>query len=224
MAALAVAAAQTAPSGADFFGRFARRVVREARADGEELAATLADVLFRRKLLASPDVPAELAPDEDPAITAPPGEALPSPTLVRAIEARLGPAPGGELLLAGMRGAAPGRAAVLRGRRRRDLFLHGAEYGPADGAAVEISDAFALGFTEAGTLSASRVHRSGEGDADDARAFVRFLARRGRIAPAVSAPSTSAQLARAGHSHEVLIEADGVRRLRRAWIARKETP
>lgn len=225
MSALAVAAAQSAPSGADFFGRFARRVVREARGDGAELAAALANVLFRRKLLASPDVPAELAPDEDPAITAPPGETLPTPALVRAVEARLGPAPGGELLLfAGMRGIEPGRAGVLRGRRRRDLFLHGAEYGPADGAAVEIADAFALGFTEAGTLSASRVHRAGEDDASDARAFVRFLVRRGRIAPAVSTPSTPAELARDGHSHEVLIEADGVRRLRRAWIAGKETP
>jgi hypothetical protein len=168
-------------------------------------------------------VPPELAPDEDPSITAPPGEALPTPALVRTIEARLGPATGGELLLAGTRGIEPGRAGVLRGRRRRDLFLRGAEYGPADGAAVAISDAFALGFTEAGALSASRVHRAGEGDAEDARAFVRFLARRGRIAPAVSAPSPSAQLARDGHSHEVVLEADGVRRLRRAWIAGKET-
>ena len=225
MSALAVAAAQTAPSGADFFGRFARRVVREARADdGAELAAPLAQALFARKLLASPDVPPELAPDEDPTVTAPPGESLPTPTLVRAIEARLGPAPGGVLLLAGNRAIAPERGRVLRGRRRRDLFLHGAEYGPADGAAVEISDAFALGFTEAGTLSASRVHNAGEDDADDARAFVRFLARRGRIAPATSAPRTSAELARAGHTHEVVLEEDGVRRLRRAWIARKETP
>jgi hypothetical protein len=222
-AAITLAAAQTAPSGADFFERFARRVVREARADGgEELAAALANILFRRKLLASPDVPPELSPDEDPAVTAPPGELLPSLALVRAIEARLGPAPGGVLLLAGMQGLEPGRAGVLRGRRRRDLFLHGAEYGPADGAAVEISDAFALGFTEAGSLAASRVHRAGEGDVDDARAFVRFLARRGRIAPAVSTRSTSLQLARTGHSHEVVLEADGVRRLRRAWIAGKE--
>ena len=219
MASLAVAAAQTAPSGADFFGRFARRVVREARTDGEELAAALASVLFGRKLLASPEVPAELAPDEDPAITAP-GD-LPSPALVRAIEARLGPAPGGELLLAGRGGLEPGRAGVLRGRRRRDLFLHGAEYGPADGAAVEISDAFALGFTEAGTLSASRVHRSEERDAEDARAYVRFLARRRRIA---EAPSDSLRLALTGHTHAVVLESDGVRRLRRAWIARKETP
>ena len=225
MLTLAVAAAETAPSGADFFGRFARRVVREARGDGaESLAAALARPLFARRLLASPEVPPGLSPDEDPAVTAPPGEPLPSPALVRAIEARLGPATDGVLLLTGMAGAAPGRAGVLRGRRRRDLFLHGAEYGPADGAAVEISDAFALGFTETGALSASRVHRFGEEDADDARAFVRFLARRGRIAPAARAPSASTELARAGHSHEVLIEADGVRRLRRAWIAGKETP
>jgi len=128
------------------------------------------------------------------------------------------------LLLAGNRGLAPARAGVLRGRRRRDLFLHGAEYGPADGAAVEISDAFALGFTEAGTLSASRVHRAGENDANDARAFVRFLARRGCIAPAPGPSPSPVELVRAGHSHEVVLEDDGVRRLRRAWIARKETP
>ena len=197
--------------------------MREARGDPDpELAAVLARILFARQLLASPDVPPELDLDEDPAVTAPPDDELPSPALVRAIQARLGPEPGGELLLAGMRGAPPGRAGVLRGRRRRDLFLHGAEYGPADGAAVEISDAFALGFTEAGSLAASRVHRAGERDEDDARAFVRFLARRGRIAPAVSTRSTSVQLARTGHSHEVVLEADGVRRLRRAWIAAKE--
>ncbi len=199
--------------------------MREARADdGAELAAALAKALFRRKLLASPDVPPELAPDEDPAVTAPPGEPLPTPALVRAIETRLGPAPGGVLLLAGNRGIAPAGARVLRGRRRRDLFLHGAEYGPADGAAVEISDAFALGFTEAGTLSASRVHRAGEDDAGDARAFVRFLARRGRIAPEPGPSANPVELVRAGHSHEVVLEDDGVRRLRRVWIARKETP
>jgi hypothetical protein len=73
-------------------------------------------------------------------------------------------------------------------------------------------------------LEASRVHRAEDRDANDARAFVRFLARRRRIALTESAPLDSQQLARAGHSHAVVLEADGVRRLRRGWIARKETP
>jgi hypothetical protein len=224
-AVLAVAAAETAPSGADFFGRFARRIVREQRTAGDPaLAPALADAFFQRGLLASPEVPAELFPDQDPGVAAPPEGEGPSPALVRAIETRLGPARDGELLLLGTRGAEPGRTNVLRGRRRQDLFLHGAEYGPADGAAVEISDAFALGFTEAGLLAASRVHRAEDRDANDARAFVRFLARHRRIAQIRSTPSDSQQLARAGHSHAVVLEADGVRRLRRAWIARKETP
>ena len=224
-AALAVAAAETAPSGADFFGRFARRIVREARTAGDPaLAPALAKELFQRGLLASPEVPAELSPDPDPGVFAPQEGEGPSPALVRAIETRLGPARDGELLLLGTRGAEPGRIGVLRGRRRRDLFLHGEEYGPADGAAVEISDAFALGFTEAGFLAASRVHRADDRDANDARAFVRFLARRRRIAQIRSPPSDSQQLARAGHSHAVVLESDGVRRLRRVWIARKEAP
>ena len=218
-ALLAVAAAETTPSGADFFGRFARRLVREARKAGDPtLAPALAKALFQRALLASPEVPAELSPDPDPGVPAPPDGASPSPTLLRAIEARLGPA-AGEFLLLGTRGAEPGRTAVMRGRRRRDLFLHGAEYGPADGAAVEISDAFALGFGQTGFLTASRVHRAENRDADDARAFVRFLARRRRIVETRSTHPDSQLLARAGHSHAVVLDADGVRRLRRVWIA-----
>ncbi len=222
LADISVAAAQTAPTGADFFGRFARRIVREARAHADPtLAPALANSLFGRGLLVSPDVPPELSPDEDLGVTAPPDGGEPSPALVRAIETRLGPPADGELLLlAGWQG----RRGLLRGRRRRDLFLHGAEYGPADGAAVEISDTFALGFSKAGSLSASRVHRAVERDAEDACAFVRFLARLGRIAEARSALSDSQQLARTGHTHAVVLESDGVRRLRRAWIARKETP
>jgi hypothetical protein len=113
---------------------------------------------------------------------------------------------------------------VLRGRRRRDLFLHGPEYGPADGAAVEIADAFALGF-DSGFLRASRVHRAGARDEEDARAFVRFLARRRRIADTSDGQPDTRALVREGHTHAVVRGPDGIRRLRRAWIARrKETP
>ena len=98
-------------------------------------------------------------------------------------------------------------------------MLRGREYGPADGACVEISDSFALGFGREGFLVASRVHAAGEPDAEDARAFVRFLARRGRIADAGAGLRDSVALARARKSHAVVREADGVRRLRRIWIA-----
>jgi hypothetical protein len=224
-ARLCVAAAETAPSGADFFGRVARRIAREAAADGDaELAGALAKGLFERRLLASPQVPADLRPDDDPGVVAPPEGAPPSPDLVRAIEARL-PPERGELLLLASRYGSPRPAAaprILRGRRRRDLFLHGAEYGPADGAAVEISDAFTLGFGASGFLEASRVHPAGDGDAEDARAFARFLARGQRIADAGAASPDSVRLARDRKSHAVVREPDGVRRLRRVWISGKE--
>ncbi|HTY40613.1 MAG TPA: hypothetical protein VMH79_01935 [Thermoanaerobaculia bacterium] len=221
-----VAAADTAPSGADFFGRVARRIVREAAGEDRGLAAKVGAALFRRRLLESPDVPAELSPDEDPQVPAPPEGGDGSPALVRAVAARLGPERGA-LLARGTRGAPFERAAslrVFRGRRRRDLFLRGREYGPADGAAVELSDSFALAFGAEGFLRASRVAPAGDRDAEDARAFVRFLARRGRIADASSAPPDSVALARARKSHAVVRDADGVRRLRRVWMARKERP
>jgi hypothetical protein len=227
-ARLAVAAAETAPSGADFFGRVARRIVREAAAAGDaDLARALVVDLFRRRLLASPEVPSDLRPDDDPGVVEPPDGAPPSPALTRAIEARLPSEGGGELLFLAARRAAPqppDARRVLRGRRRRDLFLHGAEYGPADGAAVEISDAFALGFGASGVLEASRVHPAGESDAEDARAFVRFLARAHRIADAADAWPDSVRLARDRKSHAVIREPDGVRRLRRVWIAGRELP
>ncbi|HTR03546.1 MAG TPA: hypothetical protein VMN82_10160 [Thermoanaerobaculia bacterium] len=220
-----VAAADTAPSGADFFARVARRLVREAAREDRRLGTKVGAALFRRRLLESPDVPDELSPDADPRVSAPPDGGGGSTELVRAVAARLGP-DGGELLARGARGARFERAAslrVFRGRRRRDLVLRGREYGPADGAAVELSDSFALGFGEEGFLRASRVRPADDGDAEDARAFVRFLARRRRIADASAAPDSVA-LARARKSHAVVRDADGVRRLRRVWIARKEDP
>jgi hypothetical protein len=88
---------------------------------------------------------------------------------------------------------------------------------------VEISDAFALGFGKSGFLEASRVHPAGDRDAEDARAFVRFLARGQRIADAAGALPDTLSLARKGKSHAVIREPDGVRRLRRICIAGKES-
>ena len=171
-------------------------------------------------MIATPNVPRELDPDEDRGVLAPEdGEPIP-PALLAAITARLPPGPGGEIVKLSMRrgGAAP-RTRILRGRRRRDLFLRGTEYGPADGAAVEISDSFALAFSEAGFLRASRMHAASSRDAEDARAFVRFLARRRAIADEVEFRVATPRLVREGKSHAVVKEGDGVRRVRRVWIA-----
>jgi hypothetical protein len=221
LAGLVVAAAETAPSGADFFGRVARRIVREAaRGPSASSAPALARGFYDRRMIASPEVPPELSPDEDDAVPAPRPEEPPPDQLVRAIEARLGPElPGDVVSIALPSAAAPPR--VLRGRRRRDLFLHGPEYGPADGAAVEIADAIAMDFGEGGFLRASRVHRAGAPDEEDARAFVRFLARRDRIADAGDVEPDSRALAQAGKTHAVVRGPDGIRRVRRVWIARR---
>jgi hypothetical protein len=222
LAALAVAAAETAPSGADFFGRVARRIVREASAGGNAPAAPgLARAFYDRRVIASPEVPPELSPDEDDAVPAPRPEEPPPDPLVRAIQARLGPElPGDVVSIALPSSSSPPR--LLRGRRRRDLFLHGTEYGPADGAAVEIVDAFAMEFGDGGFLRASRVHRAGAPDEEDARAFVRFLARRQRIADVGDAEPDSRTLARERKTHAVVRGPDGIRRVRRVWIARRK--
>lgn len=219
---LVVGAARTAASGADFFGRVARQIVRGARAAGVEYAARLADDLVRRRLIASPDVGDDLRSDEDPDLRAPDEGAPMSPELVRAIDRRLGPARGGEIVtLASARSPVDPRdpPRVVRGRRRRDLILHGPEYGPADGAAVEISDGFALSFSPRGFLLASRVHPAADRDEEDAKAFVRFLARRRRIAGEEENPADTRRLALARKTHAVVREPDGVKRLRRIWIA-----
>jgi hypothetical protein len=222
MARLAVTAAQTAASGADFFGRVARQMVREARAAGVEFTPRIAQDLVRRRLLESPDVSEDLRTDEDPSVQAPdPREPMP-PDLQRAIHARLGPDRGGDVLtLASRAEEATAPARMLRGRRKRDLVLHGPEYGPADGAAVEISDAFVLAFAPSGFLRASRTHPAGDRDEEDARAFVRFLERQRRIASDAEDASDSERLARERKSHAVVRGPDGVRRLRRIWIAAK---
>ena len=215
----AVAAAETAPLGADFFGAVARRIVREARSTSNDAAQSIAEALYRRGLLASPDVPDELSPDEDRSVPAPPPDEPVPAAVAQAIAARLPPAKDGEILTR-RRAGAPGDRR-LRGRRRRDLFLHGPEYGPADGAAVEISDSFTLDFGETGFLRASRVRGAGTDDEEDARAFVRFLARMRRIAETTDALPDSRALAYQRKTHAVVREEDGVRRVRRVWIAKE---
>lgn len=217
LARYASAAAESAPSGAAFFGRFARRIVREANAAGDAAAPALGEALTRRGLLAG-DAGGELDPDEDQDVPAPEERSPLPPAVTAAITARLPPGPGEIVRLASRSGSRTAR--VLRGRRPRDLVLRGPEYGPADGAAVELSDSFALAFSDRGFLRASRTHAATDADADDARAFVRHLARRRAIADDRESASATPRLVRARKSHAVFIEEDGVRRLRRIWIER----
>jgi hypothetical protein len=69
---------------------------------------------------------------------------------------------------------------------------------------------------ESGHVTASRIETAGPEDEEDAREFVRTLARNGRIA--ADGEIDSARLYREGQSHFVTRERDGVRRLRRAWV------
>jgi len=192
-------ASLSAPAGADFFQRVARRMVRASAGDpatAERVAESL-----RRRGLAPPD-----ARD---------GEGAAPPGLIRAALQRLPGEEEGEFLTRASR-----RERALRGRRKRDLFLHGPEYGPADGAAVEISDSFSLRFGDEGFVTASAVYPAGREDEQDARAWVRFLAERGAIAPAGDG-SGPLELFGRGMSHAVVAEEDGVRRLRRVWVMRR---
>ncbi len=220
LAAYAVAAAETAPSGADLFARVARRIVRAARAAGDAAAPALAEAFVSRGLISGAGVGEDLDADEDRGVLAPhDGEPIPQ-ALRAAIEARL-PRAQGELVPLALTGK-PFAPRVLRGRRRRDLVLRGTEYGPADGAAVELSDSFTLAFSESGLLRASRMHPASDRDAEDARAFVRFLARRRAIADEIEGRAATRRLAREGRSHAVVRDDDGIRRVRRLWIAKEE--
>jgi len=195
-------AAKEVASAAALFRRFAAAFVREA--GGEKNAGVFTEALASRGLVTAGG-PAGALPAPEP-------EALATRTL-DAIRERLGMSLEDEILVR------PSRDGSLSGRRARDLFLSGPEYGPADGAAVEISDSFSIAVAESGYVSASQVERAGNDDEEDAREFVRTLARRGRIAgddaPSVDAPV----LYREGKSHFVARERDGVRRVRRAWIS-----
>jgi hypothetical protein len=71
-----------------------------------------------------------------------------------------------------------------------------------------------------GYVAASRIDTAGPDEEEDAREFVRTLARGDRIAADDGGPPDTARLYREGKTHFVIREGDGVRRVRRAWIAK----
>jgi len=205
VARLITAAAERAPSRAGFLVRFAAALAGSADAGSREVVAA---ALAARGLL-----PAGKERGEARAAIFPEGNTPPTVFLDR-IRDQLGASREEEILLQ------PSRSnGSLSGRRGRDLFLSGPEYGPADGAAVEISDSFTAMVAESGYVSASRIDRAGPEDEEDARAFAASLAASGRIAAESDGPPDPARLFRQGTSHFVVRERDGVRRVRRAWIA-----
>lgn len=199
--AIAEASGEAAPAAA-FFRRFAGALVRGAE---NETTRTAFSGAFAARGLALPMAAAAVraGTELEPLAT----------HVLDTIRRQLGASVEEEILVR------PSRNGVLSGRRPRDLLLHGPEYGPADGAAVEISDSFTVAVAESGYVTASRVEPAGGDDEEDAREFVRTLARRDRIAGDGSAPLEASSLYRKGRSHFVVRERDGVRRLRRAWIS-----
>ena len=210
--ALVAAAASGAASGAAFFRRFAAEL-RGAAADDESTLDSVREAFAARGLGAAD----EGAPRDRPEARAAAGLG-PEPLTTRVLDAvreRLGASREEEILVR----PSP-RDGDLHGRRPRDLFLSGPEYGPADGAAVEISDSFTVAVDGGGYVAASNVESAGPDEEEDAREFVRTLARRDRIAADEDAPPNVAGLYREGKSHFVARESDGVRRVRRAWISK----
>ena len=206
--ALVAGAAESAASGAAFFRRFAAGL-RRAAAGNENATAALREALADRGLGAA---------DRDIRPEARAASGLgPEPLTTRVLDAvreRLGATREEEILV-----RPSSRDGDLRGRRARDLFLSGPEYGPADGAAVEISDSFTVAVDGSGYVAASLVEIAGSEEEEDAREFVRTLARGGRIAGDDPLPDVE-RLYREGKSHFVARESDGVRRVRRAWISK----
>jgi len=206
---LVAAATEKAPVGAPFFSLLAATMAREAAGDAETRDATFS--VFDRRGFPRAELPAAEAPPTDDVVRAAAGPSL-HPEVLGEIEALLGRVRPEDLLT---RASSRGRA--LRGRRKRDLRLSGREYGPADGAAVELSDSFELAPRRDGFLTAAAVHPAGRAEEEDAMAWVRFLARMDRIAPEGD-PAGSLELFRLKISHRVVREGDGVRRVRRVWI------
>lgn len=206
---LVSAAAGEAPSGASFFRRFAESLAAAAE-EREGDRAAIDDVLAARGLAPERREEPRRRSGERLARMGFGGDALPTKVL-DSVRKSLGASEEAELLLR----AAPDGS--VHGRRVRDLVLSGPEYGPADGAAVEISDSFTVTVEDSGYAAASRVRRADAEDEEDAREFVRTLARSRRIADDAS-PRDPSLLYREGRSHFVARESDGVRRVRRAWF------
>jgi hypothetical protein len=208
--ALVAAAVGNATSGAAFFRRFATELRRAASTDDGALTAVQA--AFAARGLASADAGARDRLGTRAALSGP--EPL-ATRVLDAVRERLGASRDEEILL--RPSSADGDVA---GRRPRDLILSGPEYGPADGAAVEISDSFTVEVDASGYVAASRIDTAGPDEEEDAREFVRTLARADRIAADDGQPPDTARLYREGKTHFVIREGDGVRRVRRAWIAK----
>lgn len=194
-------AAEEAAVAASFLRRFGAALV--AAAETGKVAAPISEALRARGLAPSAAAPVRVAAEPEPLAT----------RALEAVRRELGASLEDELLV-----RRPQKGG-LRGRRPRDLFLHGREYGPADGAAVEISDSFAVEVAATGYVTASRVEPAGDDEEEDAREFVRTLARKERIAGDDATTAGAPALFREGRSHFVARERDGVRRLRRAWIS-----
>ncbi len=207
---IAIAAENAAPA-ASFFRRFAAEL-RQAASDNDAAREAVGQALTSRELVSTKEVVGE---GTRPEIRATVGFE-PEPLTTRVLDAirdHLGASHAEEILMRTSR-----RDGSISGRRIRDLVLSGPEYGPADGAAAEISDSFTVAVEESGYVTAARVETARPEDEEDAREFVRTLARLDRIAPDGDAPPDSARLYKEGKSHFVSRERDGVRRLRRAWV------
>lgn len=203
---IVAAATERVPVGAAFFSLLAATMAQEAEGDRETRDSLVG--VFERRGFPRADLPARERTDEG-IVEA--GVSLPRETLGE-IETLLGTLRPQDVLT-----RAPAGGGAVRGRRKRDLLLSGRQYGPADGACVELSDSFELSRRRGGLVTAAAVHPAGIAEEEDARAWVRFLARTDRIAPE-GATATALELFRLKVSHRVVREEDGVRRLRRAWV------
>jgi hypothetical protein len=208
---LVASAAESAAPAASFSRRFATEL-RKAASGEDTTREAVTEALTARKLISEPgtrpETRAAIGFEPEPLTT----------RVLDAIRERLGASRDEEILVRASRGDGS-----LSGRRIRDLVLSGPEYGLADGAAVEISDSFTVAVEESGYVTAARVESAGPEEEEDAREFVRTLVRLDRIAADDDAASDTARMYKEGKSHFVSLERDGVRRLRRAWVAERRS-
>jgi len=209
---VAAAAERTAPT-ATFFRRFATELRKAASGDSTTKAA-VTRALTSRDLLSAKESEPDFRSESQASVGFEP-EPL-TTRVLDAIRESLGARRDEEILVRASR-----TDGSLSGRRIRDLVLSGPEYGPADGAAVELSDSFTVAVEESGYVTAARVESAGPDEEEDAREFVRTLARLGRIAQEDGSGSDARRLYEERKSHFVALEPDGVRRLRRAWVQGK---